>query len=286
MSNPENLHVITCSQIGKGANGTVYIGFRRMPGSPPLKAAIKKVPNSHDALKEVTIMSSTPPHQNICKLYDTWINSCGKRFIAMEFIKGEDLNKYLDAHDAHDPDEEIDFSQICQILLQVFSAIAHLHEHLIFHGDIKPANIMIFKKEDGTIEIKIVDFGQSSHFDSVPQKHQGSPLYFSPEIAHTQGIDSKSDIWSMGLLILHFLTRSKTPWYLIDARKVDDVVQILKTLDFAKTPFPRELLEHEDPNIVFLARISQRCLSLDKSVRPSAQDVVTELMGKLARDDT
>ncbi len=281
MSSSEK-YVITCNPIGKGVYGKVYIGFLRIPGSPPLKVAIKKVSNSQDALKEVTIMSSTPPHPNICKLHDTW-DSCGKRFIAMEFIKGEDLNKYLDDCD---PDEEINTSQICQILLQVFSAIAHLHEHLIFHGDIKPANIMIFKKEDGTIEIKIVDFGQSSHFDSVPQKHQGSPLYFSPEIAHTQGIDSKSDIWSMGLLILHFLTRSKTPWYLIDARKVDDVVQILKTLDFAKTPFPRELLEHEDPNIVFLARISQRCLSLDKSVRPSAQDVVTELMGKLSSDDT
>jgi serine/threonine protein kinase len=197
----------------------------------------------------------------------------------MELIDGKNLKEFLNDFD---PDEPIAPSQICQILVQIFLAIAHLHEHLIFHGDIKPANIMICSREDGTFQIKIIDFDQASHFDAVPQESQGTPLYSSPEIAHPRDIDFRSDIWAMGPLILQFLTGFEKPWYLRDVKKIEDVMQILRTLDFAKTPFPPELLQHEDPNVAFLAGIAQRCLALDKSKRPRAQDVVTELTAKLA----
>jgi serine/threonine protein kinase len=292
-------YIRSCFLLGRGAR-PVYRGLHKVPGVPSEVVAIKMFRDCENVdspkLSEADMMLSIPPHPNICRCYDKWIDGCGNGFIAMELIDGKNLKEFLEDVD---PDEPIAPLQICEILLQIFSAISHLHEHLIFHGDIKPANIMICKLKNGKFQIKIVDFDQSSYFHSVPQIYQGTPLYSSPEIAnapeiahaqgaspeiaHAQGdIDSKSDIWAMGPIILHFLTLSEKPWYLKNARNIGEVVGILRTLDFAKTPFPPELLQHEDPNIAFLARIAQNCLALDKSERPSAQDVVAELSAKIA----
>lgn len=278
------VYIRTCFRIGIGARASgVYRGLRKNPGKPPLIVAIKMFPDCNNVnspnLREADMMGSIPPHPNICRCYDKWIDGCGKGFIAMELIDGKNLKEFLNDID---PDEPIAPSQICEILLQIFSAIAHLHEHLIFHGDIKPANIMICRREDGTFQIKIIDFDQASHFDAVPQESQGTPLYSSPEIAHARDIDFWSDIWAMGPLILQFLTGFEKPWYLRDVRRIEDVMQILRTLDFAKTPFPPELLQHKDPNVAFLAGIAQRCLALGKFERLSAQEAVTELTAKLA----
>ena len=299
MASPE--YIPSCFLLGRGAASSVYRGLRKSLGVPPEVVAIKMCRDckyvDSPKLREADMMGSIPPHPNICRCYGKWIDGCGNGLIAMELIDGIDLKKFLEDVD---PDEPIAPLQICEILLQIFSAIAHLHEHLIFHGDIKPANIMICRPEEcRTFQIKIVDFDQSWYFHSVPQISQGTPLYSSPEIAnapeiahaqgaspeiaHAQGdIDFKSDIWAMGPLILQFLTGYEKPWYLRDVRVRDEVVLILKTLDFAKTPFPPELLQHEDPNIAFLARIAQSCLALDKSERPSAQYFVAKLSAKIA----
>jgi serine/threonine protein kinase len=107
-------------------------------------------------------------------------------------------------------------------------------------------------------------------------------MYLSPEIAKMLNIDHTSDIWAMGIVILQILTGIAKPWFLRNAKTFEDVIYILNNLNYVRTPFPRDLLEHKDPNVVFFASIAQRCLALDKSERPSAQDVVTILTEKLA----
>jgi serine/threonine protein kinase len=144
---------------------------------------------------------------------------------------------------------------------------------------------MIIEREDGTIEIKLVDFGYSSHFDLIPQQPTGSPMYSSPEIANKQGIDGSSDLWAVGVIIIECCSEGwQKPWFLRDAKTKSphDVFQCLKSLNYSTSPFPAEYLQHENPNVAFLAGIAQRCLALDKSERPRAQDVVTELTAKLA----
>lgn len=281
MPKPSCWYEILPIKIGSGAFSNVFQGLCRKPLRKTFDVAIKCILKSHTSLKEAEIMESLPAHPNIVTFYDTWKNPQSERvFIAMELIEnGIDLKKWTSSFERNDPILPL---RICQILLQIFAAISHIHAHLIFHGDIKPTNIMIVEKENGDIEIKIIDFGLSSHFDYIPQKYRGSPLFFSPEIAHLQGIDHRSDIWAMGILIIQILSREEKPWFLKDAMDIDNVISELKTLDFDRTPFPRKLLEHEDPNIVFLARMAQRCLALDKSERPTAQICVTELMDKIA----
>ena len=283
------------SKIGKGSFGSVYQGFYKKPGQPQKIVAIKVLDASKYSKLEAELTASIPPHPNVCKFLDTWVLN-DKRYIAVELIDGMSLRNWLDAFDF---DEPIDWRKIIDIFLQIFSGIAHLHEHLIFHGDIKPANIMIIGRHDGTIQLKHIDFGESSHFGSpfgspfgsIPQRKTGSPLYFSPEnssadlefsLDHTS-LDHTSDIWAAAIIILECVSGGKqTPWFLMDFKSKEDIVERLQKLDYSKTPFPAEYFQHESQIAVFLARIAQRCLALDKSERPSAQNVVTELSAKLA----
>jgi serine/threonine protein kinase len=277
MSSPNSF--ILLRQIGEGSFGKVYRAISRKTESR-MEVAIKKTQESPSSEREATIMGRIPRHPNVCEFYESWVSLRNKRFIVMELIEnGEELKKWLDERK---PAEPIAPSRICQILLQIFAAIAHIHEHNIYHGDIKPSNIMIIEREDGTIEIKLIDFGLASYFDSIPQKHKGSPMYFSPEIASMLNIDHTSDIWAMGIVILQILTGIAKPWFLRNAANNGDVIYILNKLNYIRTPFPRDLLEHKDPNVVFFASIAQRCLALDKSERPRAQDVVIALTEKLA----
>jgi serine/threonine protein kinase len=281
MTSPHPQSFYLCVKpIGKGSFGEVYEGISRKTGSR-MKVAIKRTLQSPSSEKEAEIMRSIPPdHPNVCKFIDTWVDSKNRRYIVMELIEnGEELKEWLVKRKL---DEPIAPLRICQILLQIFAAIAHIHEHNIYHGDIKPSNIMIIEREDGTNEIKLIDFGLASYFNSIPQKHKGSPVYFSPEIANMLNIDHTSDIWAMGIVILQILTGIAKPWFLRDAKTFEDFIYILNKLNYDRTPFPRDLLEHKDPNVVFFASIAQRCIALDKSERPSAQDVVTILTEKLA----
>ena len=277
IQSPSIYYQIGQDVIGKGASGTVYRALNR---ELMRFVAVKKAKESNSAKNEATIMSQIPPHPNICRFLDTWVSFAGKRFIVMELIEGgKNLKQWL--HE-RDPKVPINPLQICRILVQIFEAIAHLHEHLIFHGDIKLANIMIIEKEDGTIEIKLIDFDFSTHFHAIPQMQGGTPLYFSPEISQGYNIDYRSDIWSLGILILNILTGIEKPWFLKDAQSIAEIVKIFRNIERTGLQFPRELLENEDPNVAFFARIAKSCLALEKSERPRAKDIVMALTEKLA----
>jgi len=265
-------------KLGGGKSATVKLAIFNKPDGSLETVSIKIMyPDfiNHGS-KEAIIMSQIPPHPLLCAFKETFFDSIGRRIIVMEFCEGVDLQTYLKANG------KLDSKKIIQIMLQISSAIAHLHEHRIFHGDIKPANIMIDEKADGSITIKLIDFGLSTYFDAIRQERQGSPLYFSPEIAHKQNIASDSDIWALGVILLEMLSNEQKPFFLQSAKNPDDIVKILRNLNFDHTPFPPNLLHHEDPNVIFLARIAQRCLSLDKSERPRAQEIVEELTGRIA----
>jgi len=264
-------------KIGGGTTSVLSSGYSKEPDDLLKKVAIKILLPDFAGIgtREADIMSQIPPHPLLCGFRETFLEA-GRRYIVMDFCEGVNLEKYLATKGKTDP------KKIMRIMLQISSAIAHLHEHLIIHGDIKPANIMINEKADVSMEIKLCDFGFSRNFADVCQGIQGTPLYFSPEIVNVCNVDASSDIWASGVMMLHMLTGVEKPFFLHAAKKPCDVKQILLGLSFETTPFPPELLQNEDPNVRFLAEIAQRCLSLDRSLRPKAEEIVAELTGKIA----
>lgn len=156
--------------------------------------------------------ASSLKHPNIVEMYDVGEDD-GKYFIVMEFINGKTLKSLIKKRGALTIDEVMD------IMLQLTSAVACAHDSYIIHRDIKPQNVMIL--EDG--RVKITDFGIAMALNSneLTQTNSvmGSVHYLPPEQANGSGSTTKSDIYSLGILMFELLT-GKLPF------KGDNAVEI------------------------------------------------------------
>jgi len=137
-------------------------------------------------------------HPNIVSVYDVG-QSDGLEYIVMELIDGITLKQYMSKKGVLSWKEALHFS------VQICKALSHAHDRGIIHRDIKPQNIMILK--DGSI--KVADFGiaelQSDLSDSSDQA-VGSVHYMAPEQAKGAVADSRSDIYSLGVVMYEMLT--------------------------------------------------------------------------------
>ncbi len=143
--------------------------------------------------------ASTLSHPNIVEMYDVGEDN-GTYYIVMEYIEGRTLKQLLKKRGSLTAPEVVD------IMLQLTDGIAHAHDMYIIHRDLKPQNIMI--SDDG--KIKITDFGIAMALNSTQLTQtnsvMGSVHYLPPEQASGKGSTTKSDIYSMGIMLFELLT--------------------------------------------------------------------------------
>ncbi|HUI65797.1 MAG TPA: protein kinase [Bacteroidota bacterium] len=138
-------------------------------------------------------------HNNICTVHDIDETSEGQMFIVMDFYEGETLKKKIERG-------PLKIDDAIEIATQVAQGLAKAHEHGIVHRDIKPANVMI--TSDGVA--KIVDFGLAKLSSRTMLTKTGLTLgtaaYMSPEQAKGEETDSRTDIWSLGVVLYEMLS--------------------------------------------------------------------------------
>jgi serine/threonine protein kinase len=153
-------------------------------------------------------------HPNIAKVLDAGTTDQGHPFFVMELVKGVPITKYCDQQHLT-PRERLDlFIPVCQ-------AVQHAHQKGVIHRDLKPSNVLV-ARYDGKPVPKVIDFGVAkatggkltdrtmfTEFGAVV----GTLEYMSPEQAELNqlDIDTRSDIYSLGVLLYELLTGS-TPF--------------------------------------------------------------------------
>ncbi len=194
-------------ELGKGAMGVVYLG--RDPKISRV-VAIKTMALSDafdaDELIEVKARffreaetAGRLNHPNIVTIYDAG-EEHDLAYIAMEFLKGEDLTPYTNA------DNLLPVSQVLEIMIKVADALDYAHASHVVHRDIKPANIMV---QLDTGMVKVTDFGIARITDASKTKTGlvlGTPGYMSPEQLSGKKIDGQSDLFSLGVTLYSLLT--------------------------------------------------------------------------------
>jgi serine/threonine-protein kinase len=144
---------------------------------------------------------------HVVQIFDYGIED-DKPYIAMELLKGEDLEKRLARVGS------LGLEVTARVLGQIARAIALAHDHGIIHRDLKPGNIFLAREYDDEVT-KVLDFGIARKPEALAEGAGlltktgmilGTPYYMSPEQAGGQAVDELTDIWSFGIIACECIT--------------------------------------------------------------------------------
>lgn len=203
-------------ELGRGAMGVTYRAFDTNLHCPvALKVINARYLNDESArlrfVREARAAARLR-HANVASVFHLGAKN-DVYFYAMEFIEGESLNQYIKRQGSLPPTVAL------EIVDQVAAALEVAHKEQVVHRDIKPANLMLRFDEAGRLNVKVIDFGlakaaSSSRSDvglSTPGSFTGTALFASPEQCAGGEVDTRSDIYSLGVTLWEMLT-SKVPF--------------------------------------------------------------------------
>lgn len=189
-------------ELGRGGMGVVYLARDKQLDRPVALKFLGSVIDSSEEYRQRFIREARTAakinHPNIIAIYDISA-SVGKAYIAMEYIEGPSLHKYLNTKKGLKPREAVN------IIVQACNALSAIHGAGIVHRDIKPDNILLAK---GGL-VKLTDFGLAKAEDSRMTQTgvvMGTPSYMAPEQVLGKDADVRSDIYSLGLVLYECLT--------------------------------------------------------------------------------
>ena len=255
------------SELGRGAMGVVY---RALDPVLDRTVAVKTIALSADPEErersEARFYQEAKAagglnHPAIITIHDVGREG-GMVWMAMELLEGTELRHLL-------ANERMGVERALDIVGQVADALGYAHERGVVHRDIKPANIMILRGG----QVKIMDFGIARLWISDVKTQTGmllgSPKYMSPEQAMGSGVDRRSDIFSLGVVLYEMLT-GNPPF------AGTDVTQLLYNVSTVMPP-PPSTINRAVPEMVDL--VIAKALAKDPADRyQSAAEMQADLL--------
>ena len=209
-------HYKITERLGGGGMGIVYkaqdIRLKRTVALKFLPPDLTRDEESKTRFVHEAQAASALQHNNICNIHDIEETTDGQMFIVMDCYEGETLKSRI-AKGQSRPERSrgMRIEEASDLAIQIAQGLAEAHAHGIVHRDVKPANILITKSGVA----KIVDFGLAKLSGASKLTKTGSTLgtvaYMSPEQLQGSDVDTRADIFSLGVVLYEMLT-GKTPF--------------------------------------------------------------------------
>lgn len=236
-------------ELGSGSAGCVYLAYDPVIARDvaiktfsPRASLVEKCRLEQQFINEARAAGRLS-HPHIVTIYDA-SSEGGTSWVAMEYLEGRELNRILNSGRRFSADE------VAAIAWKIADALEHAHQRGVIHRDIKPANIFMVRDE----QPKLIDFGiarapnrvsetnASSDQPYTLMRHNvllGTPNYMSPEQAVGGKLDSRTDVYSLGVVMYEMLT-GRTPFRSSNTEKL--LLQIS-----SKSPSPPNEIEPSVP---------------------------------------
>ncbi|MFF3390845.1 protein kinase [Streptomyces sp. NPDC002669] len=199
--------------LGEGGMASVYLAYDtaldRQVAIKTLHTELGREQSFRERFRREAQAVAKLQHTNIVSVFDTGEDELGGAlmpYIVMEYVEGQPLGSVLQAdvrnHGAMPADRAL------KVTADVLAALDTSHEMGLVHRDIKPGNVMVTKRG----VVKVMDFGiaraMQSGVTSMTQTGMvvGTPQYLSPEQALGRGVDARSDLYSVGIMLFQLLT--------------------------------------------------------------------------------
>jgi hypothetical protein len=246
------------SLLGRGGMGEVYRADDLRLGQPVALKFVAIRADDRGALErlyhEVRIGRQVS-HPNVCRIHDV-VEVDDLRFIAMEYVDGEDLASLLRRVG------RLPATKATEVAREIASGLAAAHDRGIIHRDLKPGNVMI----DGQGRAHITDFGLAS-LGGDDGVIAGTAAYMAPEQVTGAGVSLRSDVYALGLLLYEMFTGER----LYDIGSYAD----RRKQTFRSARRASSIVQEVDPDI---DAVIAACLQQDPELRPASARAVLALL--------
>jgi serine/threonine-protein kinase len=251
------------NQLGTGAGSTILQISDKTTGG---KRYALKVVRWQDADDDIYVQQALTEfeaakklnHPVIAKVFDcrrkrSWFKLKGVELL-MEYVEGKTLDEI----------EAPELTQLVLMFCQVSSALTHMHRRGVYHGDLKPSNIMLNK----TGQVKLIDFGTAWIRGQDKSRIQGTPQYIAPEQSVEKVVNEKTDIYNFGATMYRMFTGRYVQQALLkpgDDRKILPPVKVNARIPAA------------------LSELIVACVSLDPTKRPAGMFEIRDQLSAIAK---
>ncbi len=254
-------------EVGQGGMGIVYKARDRETGDlvalKLLKPEIAADQKIMERFKNELRLARQITHKNICRIYE-FNRVEGTACISMEYVEGESLRSILNRFGA------LSVRKAAEVIQQVCRGLSEAHSQGVIHRDLKPENLMV----DSGGNIKIMDFGIArSVYAPATKSGQaiGTPAYMAPEQAECKPVDSRTDVYAVGLVLFEVLTGTR-------AFHGETAAQVA----FKQVNEAPPLLRQIDPNLpAKMEEVVARCLDKNPDNRFPSCEALGETLAAL-----
>jgi predicted Ser/Thr protein kinase len=242
------------SLLGRGGMGEVYratdLVLQQQVALKFLPASMNNTPGMVARFHNEVRIARQVSHPNVCRVYDIGEHN-GAPYISMEYVDGEDLSTLLRRIGRMPADKAVEISR------KLCAGLAAAHDKGVLHRDLKPANVMI----DGRGQVFIMDFGLAGLASEMEgaEIRNGTPAYMAPEQLAGREVTTRSDIYSLALLLYEMFTGRK-------AFEAGSLAEMQRLQENATPVSITTLAKDIDPAV---ERVILRCLSPDPKLRPA-----------------
>ncbi|WP_437539569.1 protein kinase [Sorangium sp. So ce726] len=198
--------------LGRGAMGVIFaaehVSLRQRVAVKFLLPRAMTLPGASARFLREARAAAAIRSEHVARVIDVGTADLGVPYLVMEYLRGRDLQRELEARGPLPVSEAVDY------VIQGCEAIAEAHARGIVHRDLKPGNLFLTTGATGAPIVKVLDFGLSKSAAAeddgkltASEVMLGSPCYMSPEqVRCSKDVDARTDIWSLGVILYQLLT--------------------------------------------------------------------------------